>query len=880
MFNGFVASQPVFKKLLLNGLMVLVRPVHDTPKVTTQLTYHVGSKDEVSGNRGLAHLVEHMLFKGTKKLLSEKDWPAVAQKMSAYTNAFTDYDQTRYIFECPSQYWKETFAIYADTMRNCRFEEQMLNSELKAVIQELKMGKDNYRRALIVSMISSIFVDHPYHYPVIGFKQDLWNLKRDDLFAFYQKHYVPNNAVLTVVGDVDPEEVFAEAEKTLGQIPKDPTYQRQEFYHSKGVPAQSITIYQDVKQPYGIFAFIVPGAKEKEGVLDTYIFSILLGKGKNSRLAKKLIDECDLVTEISTFVWSFEDASFFGIYYSAKNEKKGEEIRSLIQAEIQDIVKNGIPEKELSQALKRFKVSLLSSFERNSNQAEMIAEAFLFAGDENMPFKALNYPIDGLEKRLQNLVKKYFSPTVMHSGKVLSLPEEEKERWKELQELSDTEDARILEGRIRTLSVEPTVYANSVEMKDPKVFHFHKPEQCTLSNGIQVFFHNNKNIPKIELVFSLYADSYFDSEKKPGLYWFMNEMLLRGTKNYPGRSFLKEVQDYAMEISINQGAVSLSMLKEDLLKGLELLREILTEAAFDEKEVEKVREELLMRLKRAWDDPSWYVSQLVKERIYQGHPYGKNSWGTEETLKAITKKDLETFYKGHISAYKAQLALVGDLGGYNVKELLEKELGEIESKELPEQLFPALSPVSAEVITHTAQRDQVVLVFAGLSVPCTHADYDKLLLFDELFDGYGLSNSYLFRLRDRTGIFYMMSGSLTNGATEQPGMVYIYAMVSLDRLEEAKKALQELFVTVLDQITQEELETAKRTVLNDVINWFSYNKSRANTFLYLDRYKKPDNYCETRPEVINAITLDQVKEAVKKVLVPEKMITLQVGCLK
>lgn len=866
---------PVFKKVLSNGLVVLVRPVKNVPQVSTQLWYHVGSKDEMSGEKGKAHLIEHMIFKGTKKL-SETDLSALTQKLSGYTNAFTSYDYTGYVFDFPSHHWKEALTLYADCMRNCRFDEQMLNSELKAVIQELKLMKDNYFKILWQSMLSAIFVDHPYHYPVIGFKQDLWNLKRDDLFAFYQKHYVPNNATLVVVGDVDTNEVFAEAEKTLGRIQSDPTYQRREFYHGKDLVAQSVVVYRDVQQPYGLFAFVLPGAKHQQK-MEMEVLSGILGEGKSSRLSKKLIDDLELVTEFSTFVLSLEDASVFLMYFCAKDEKSIEEIRNVILAEIDDIINKGITEKELLRAVKQVKVGILSSLEKNSNQAQMIAESYVLAGDENLPFKMLTASPEKLGENIRELVREYFSPATMHSGKLLSLSEEGKAQWKKLQELSDKEDARILDGRVRDIPVEETFYADTVAVKDPKKFNFHASEKFALSNGIRVFSHNNKNIPKIELVLTLYAKSYFDSDEKPGLYQFVCEMLTEGTRKYPGHAFIKELEEHAMGIVVSPGVISLSLLKEDLPKGLELLRELLMEATFEEKAIEKVRASLLAQLKMFWDQPKTYAPFLMKQRLFAGHPYSKNIIGTEESLESVTRKDLEAFYKTHISAYKARLAIVGDLEGYDIKQLLEKELGGWKNKEIPAQHFPELKPVVREEVTHVANRDQVVLMLAGISIPRTHPDYDKLLLFDQVLSG--SMDSHLFKLRERTGLFYAINASLIGSADEQPGTVYVSTIVSLDRLEEAKKSIQETLETVIDKITEEEFETAKKAVLNSQVDWFVSNARMANAFLFVDRYNLTDNYFDLRPDVINGITLEQMKEAVRKVLVPEKMLTLQVGRL-
>ncbi|MDR3551085.1 MAG: pitrilysin family protein, partial [Candidatus Babeliales bacterium] len=140
-------STPVKKKVLSNGLTVLVYETHNIPKVSLQLWYNVGSKDEKSGERGIAHLIEHMIFKGTEKL-SESDINIVSHMLSGSINAFTSYDYTGYLFNFPTQNWHEALPIMADCMVNCSFKDEHLNSEMKAVIQELKMYRDDYNSTL------------------------------------------------------------------------------------------------------------------------------------------------------------------------------------------------------------------------------------------------------------------------------------------------------------------------------------------------------------------------------------------------------------------------------------------------------------------------------------------------------------------------------------------------------------------------------------------------------------------------------------------------------------------------------------------------------------------------------------------------------------
>lgn len=873
-------QKKIQKKVLKNGLTVLVRSIDTIPKVSTQLVYHVGSKDEQTGQKGLAHLIEHMIFKGTKKL-SESDINVVTEKLSGYANAYTSHDATGYIFDFPTQHWKEALTLYADCMQNARFDEQMLNSEMKAVIQELKMYKDDYFNDLAENMLQAMFADHPYHYPIIGFKQDLWSVRRDTLFNFYKKHYVPNNAVLVVVGDVKAEEVFEEAEKAFGSIPKDESYKRPSFYHGQSLGSTSVTLARDVNQPMMLLAAILPGEKEKK----RYLFQVLatiLGKGKSSRLYKKLVDETHLATDFAVMLDRLEDATIAFMYCEPKSLEDIDKITKIIHEEIASIIKDGITERELKRAIKAVKVGFVNSLESNYKQANAIAGSYIKTGDENFIFNYIEHQSDNLEKEIIDTLRRYFSPSVMHSGKVVPLGENERERWVELQKISDQEDARILEGRSRELPVEAVSYANAVQVKEPREFHFYRPTKFKLSNDLKVFVHSNTNLPKVDIILSLKARRHYDPVELQGLYSFMCSMMLEGTKNYPGSQLSEAMEDYGMSLAVEPGYIVLSMLSDDFEKGLEFLSEVVINASFDEKEVEKVRDHLLTDLTLYWDSPRDFSGHLIREKIYENHPYGQNSYGTFESIKKITRQDLSDFYKAHLTPTGTRLSIVGDLTNYNVEECLEAALKNWKRETVHDKVCPVVQGVKPASVTYPINRDQIVLAFAGTSIQRNHSDFDKLLLFDQIFGGgaSGSMNSRLFALREQTGLFYTISGSLIVGADEEPGMCIVKTIVSLDRLEEAKKVIKKTMSEVIDSITQEELDRAKQTIINSRVDNFASNKSAASTFIAIDRFELGDDYFDKRADVIKSISLDEIKEAARKILNVEKMITLEVGRLE
>lgn len=879
MINEKDPSQKIYvhKFVLENGMTVLVYPSHVIPKVSLQIWYDVGSKDEITGEKGIAHLIEHMIFKGTDSL-SESDINVVVHKLSGNCNAFTSYDYTGYLFNFPTNHWKEALPIMADCMENCTFKDDMLNSEMKAVIQELKMNKDHYQRALAMEVMGMIFAGHPYQYPVIGYKQDLWSVSGADLKAFYKKHYKPNNATLVVVGDVDVDEVFTLAKEYFGPIESNSEYKKREHYFNNDITSKSVTLFRDIQQPFLMLAFTVPGAREKCDYL-LGILEYVIGKGRSSRLYKKLVDETQLATSVSTGFWDLFDHSLFFIMVDPKNVQDISKIEQIVTQELNDLSQKGLQQAEFERGLKKSQMAFYSLLEDIEDEAYVIGHTYLATGDENYIFTALQQPQEVIYKQAQEIISAYFRPTVMNKGFVLPLPESEKKEWAVLQKESDDEDQRILSARVRTTEVEPEVYAKTVEIHDPKPFNFPKALTFTLSNGLKVLYHDNSTTPKINIILQLKARSYYDPADKEGLYNFVSSMLLEGTKNYSGEQLADAIESRGMSLNVFPGGVGLRMLSSDFEFGLEILQEVLTQATFPEDKIEKVRQQILADIKQFWDEPRSFIGQVVRQNIYKGHPYSKQVLGTKESILSISREDLLDFYKKCFSPQQAHIAIVGDLKNINMSTVLERKIGSWQGDRVEDILFPSLVVTKGTEINYPINRDQVVLALANLSINRTHPDFDKYLLFDQIFGGGALGSlsSRLFQLREQTGLFYSVNGTLLAGADEQPGMFQVRTTVSLDRLKEAEQVIKNTIDTVIDTLTEQDHEEAQRAVINTLIDNFASNNAIAQTFLYLDRFNLSADYFDNRAAQLKKITLDDMKTAIKTILVSNNLYTVRVG---
>lgn len=867
-------QKKVFKSVLSNGLTVLIYPKKSAPQVAMQMWYNVGSKHEQPGEKGMAHFLEHMIFKGTNDKLSESDINMVTQKLAAYANAFTSYDYTAYVFDVPVMNWTQLLPIFADCMQNCSFLQDHMNSEVKAVIQELKMYRDEYGWTLADSLVTNLFESHPYHYPIIGYKQDLWSLKRETFLKFYKKYYVPNNAALVIVGDVDPAEAMAKVEAEFKSIPRGSDVKHEQFFCDEEMQSKHIKLHRETQQAFCMLAFLVPGAREKKDFIYDIIGSLLVN-GKGSRLYKKLVNELELVISIHAMTYDLFDKSIFFIEFKPKHEKDIAQIKGIILEDIHQLSYFKIPETQMRRALKIAQVDYQHLLEDTHKQAYAIGKSFTAMQDENYPFNYCVYDENTIADEVQSMLKQYFRSSLCNSGSVLNVLPEDKDYVAQLQEKSDELDSKILQGKERVSDVAEGKYVHQVQVKKLTHVPHATPETYTLSTGLKVMLYRNTEIDLVECSLKYKADHKHDPKNQLGISNLVAKMMVEGTENYPGSLFVQEVESFGISLSACAGQITASMLSVDASKGLELVADMLQNAEFNQSVLVRIKSKIQAQLVQYWDTPQSSITQVAQEHVYGDHPYAQLSLGTEKTIAQISREACLDFYHNMITPQQAVLVVVGNFDMDAIKIVIDRCFASWTGQIIPDVVYPALRDVKKQIINIEKQRDQIVMAFAGLSVARLHPAYDALLVFDQLLTT-GM-NSYLFSLREQSGLFYTISGSTVYNAGQEPGMIYIKTIVSKDRLQEAQDAIASCLDSAVDKVTDQEFDEAKEMVINKFSTLFETYENTVNTFLFLDRYNLPYDYFENRIAAIRAMKKEDMQNIVRQYLNSNKLTCIRIG---
>lgn len=353
-----------------NGFRALLVERGPLPVVASILWYRVGARDERTGETGVSHFLEHMMFKGTPRF-PKGQIDLQTSKMGGSNNAFTDNDSTAYYFAMAADRWETALEIEASRMRDCLLDPHEFASEKNVVLEELAMGEDDPWRPLYQATESLLFQVHPYHHPVIGYRQDLERLTAQGMRAYYERHYGPNRAFLVVVGAIDKARTAARIRELFGAIPR--VADRDEPLRE---PPANGTRRAEMRTPHSVTRLAIGFPTCRMGERDDYALDILahdLGNSRNSRLYRRLVLEGELVTDVSVINETRQDPGALFVLCELRPGADPVRVETLIRAEIARQIEEGVGKKDLQRIRAQIRASFLFQDEAVLDQAMKLA---------------------------------------------------------------------------------------------------------------------------------------------------------------------------------------------------------------------------------------------------------------------------------------------------------------------------------------------------------------------------------------------------------------------------------------------------------------------------------------------------------------------------
>ncbi len=862
---------------LQNGLRILLLPDNSQNNVVVNIVYLVGSRHEGYGESGMAHLLEHMMFKTSKRY---KDIKKTIADKGASANGTTWYDRTNYYEVLPASddNLKWALDMESDRMVNSQILKDELKTEFSVVRNEFESGENDPGSVLEERIISSGYLWHNYGKSTIGSKEDIERVPVDNLRAFYKKYYQPDNAVLMVAGKFDEAKALAWIQQFYSNIPK-PNRVLQPTYTVE--PVQDGERYVELKRvgdiQYVGMLYHTPAYSDKAYAANQALLNILTNNP--SGILYKALVEKKLATSVDDQLLILQDPGFTYLQAEIPKEKSIDSAKTVFLSTLDNLGKSTITTEELERAknaiIKRTENTTNNTISLCINLTEAIG-----AGDWRLFF--INR--DRVEKLnlsdVQEIAKNYYKPSNRTWG--IFIPDKNPDRVK----VADVGDINAIVKDYKGKEVK-----KQTETFETSVANIKKNAQYKkLSNGFKyALLKKPAKGEKIIGNFKLRVGNEKSLENKDVIISITASMLRNGTKTLNKKQLNDSLDKIKSQISISGSGqvvnIGINTDKAHFNTCMNLLKEILSNPSFDQNELEKLIAQNKASLDANRNDPQYRASILASQKS-EHYPKGSiyhTMDADEETaaLNQLKKSDLEEFFTSHYGANNGTGALVGDF----VPEEVDKAIGNVfqplvsktNFTRIPRQHFDV--PGSDETILTPDKANAMALGFMNIPMNDVDADFPALTMADELLGGGAfLSSRIPQRLRESEGMSYG-AGSFFQASsvdkTAQWGVYAIFNPIYKNRLDSALK--QEINKAIDKGFTEEELKKSTDSWLQGRKITLGVDGQLANlleSYLYINRDLTWYTDLEKK---VTSLKLAEVNQALVKYIKPAKLILVYGG---
>jgi zinc protease len=882
---------------LPNGLQVIFHIDRSDPVVAVSLTAHVGSAREKPGRTGFAHLFEHLLF-----LESENLGKGGLDKMTARiggsgANGSTNTDRTNYLQTVPNDALEKMLWAEADKLGWFinTVTDPVLAKEKQVVKNEKRQSYDNvpYGHTSYVIDKNLYPEGHPYNWQVIGSLEDLQNATLPDVKEFFKRWYVPNNVTLVVAGDFDKVQARAWVQKYFNEIKRGeaiPALAKQ-----PGVVKETVKLFHEdnfARLPELTMAW--PTVEEYHP--DSYALQVLgqyLTDGKKAPFYNVLVEDKKLTSDVSMYNGASEVAGQMQLSVRAFAGKDLDEVVKAITEAFAKFEKEGISEKDLSRIKAGLETRFYNSLSSVLGKGSQLAQYNIFAGDPGFIEKDLNYtlavtPADVMrvyEKYIKN--KNYVATSFVPKGQ-LSLALEGSTKAEVVEEaIVQGAEEKIDASANATYTRTPSTFDRSKEPAYGKTPEVKIPVVWTnkLANGLQVYGIVNTEVPLVQFDLVMDGGMLLEDINKVGVANLMARMMTQGTKNKTPQQLEEAIEQLGASINVSASAedtrVRVTTLNRNYAATLALVKEILLEPRWDEKEFNLLKQSAISQIRQQEANPTAIAQNKYNQLIYGANNIrSKNSIGTLESVNAITIDDLKAFYNKSISPSIARMHVVGSLDKTAISNSLAALVADWKSKPV-NIVTPSTpkAPTKAQIYFYDVpDAKQSVIRFGYPALAATDKDYYPATVMNYILGGGGFASQLTQQLREGKGYTYGISSGFSG--TKSAGPFTISSNVRTNVTLESAQAVKEILQNYGKNYTEKDLETTKGFLIKSSARAFETASSKLSMLENISKYGFKPDYVKEREEIVKNMSLEQIRSLSEKYLDANKMIWLFVGDAK
>ncbi|MBC7843146.1 MAG: insulinase family protein [Gemmatimonadaceae bacterium] len=867
-----------------NGLRVLLFPDASKPTVTVNITYLVGSRHEGSGETGMAHLLEHLLFKGTP---THRDIPKELTERGARPNGTTSLDRTNYFETVPSGDANLTWALdlEADRMVHSFVAAKDLESEMTVVRNEFELGENDPGSILRERIMSTAFLWHNYGHSPIGARADIENVPIERLQAFYRRYYQPDNAVLVVAGKFDEAKTLQLVNAKFGRIPRPvrsldrgnllyATYTREPVQDGE----RSVTLRRVGDNQVAMVGYHIPSLAHPDNP-PLQVLATLLSASPNGRLYKSLV-EAKLASDVSAFTVDLREPGMLFASAELRTEQSLDTARDVLLRTIDGAIST-VPTVE---EVERAKNELVKHFEQLLDNSEQVGYA-LTEAQASGDWRLLHISRDRLKAvtpaDVQRVAAAYLKPDNRTVGVFVPTPKPDR---------AEIPEGPVVETLVRGYTGTQTVAQGEAFTATPAVIDA-RTIRKVLPNGMRVTMLPKKSrggVVFARVTLRLGTEQALMNRANAG--GMVSSLLDRGTQ-LRSRQALKDTLDKLKATvrpsgSAVSAAVSIQVKRENLVPTMELVAELLRRPAFDSTELETARNEQLAQLESGRSDPQ-ALAVLAMQRVLapraKGHPeYVPES--LDEAIgmvKAVTLADVKAFHAEFYGAQSGDVSVIGDVEPTEITALATRLFGDWTAK-APWVRIPNTYVKSDSALISIETPDKANAIFFAvqrLDINDGDSTYAATQLGTAILGGGFLKSRLADRIRQRDGLSYGVGSQLNAPPWGRAGAMLsyaIYAPQNIDRLQVAFR--EELDRLLRDGITADELDAARKGWLGAKDQQLANDDELVGTLTVRRAYDRTfTGYDQVLADRVRKLTVADVNAALRHLLDPTQMVLVRAG---
>lgn len=877
-----------YKKYVLpNGLSILVHEDHSDPVAYVDVTYHVGSAREQEGRSGFAHFFEHMMFQGSKNVADEQHFKVITEA-GGTLNGSTNTDRTNYFETVPSNQVEKMLWLEADRMGFLLDSVTQKKFEVQRATVKNERGQnyDNRPYGVVGEKIGEALYPqgHPYSWTTIGYIEDLNRVDVNDLKRFYMRWYGPNNAVLTIAGDVNTDEVVKMAEKYFGSIPRGPEVKPQQI--SKVTLSENRYIhYEDnVKFPMIRLTFPTVAARTEDDAALNVLGQILSGS-KSSPMYEAFIKSKKAVSA-NCYQYSRELAGQFEFGIRANGGTALADMEKELKATLEKWEKTGATDEDIEKFKASFQSSLYDGLATVQGKGAQLAAYYTYTGDGNYLKKEIAAYLKVTKADVMRVYNTYIKGK---NAVVLSCVPKGKA---ELKAHDDT-----WKMYTRNIQQESAEYKNLSYTEPKDIFDRSKMPQAKpaslvpvpdywtdkLSNGINLIGVSNNEIPKVNILISFKAGHRFEPKEKAGISSMLASLMEESTTQHNAEDIEKMLDKLGSSVSVGSGneefQISISCLKSNLDATLKIAEEIIFSPKFDKEDYELVKKDQLDGLAQQQTSAATIAGNIYSKLIYgPNHIMGINGDGTPETVNAISLDDIKNFYNG-LSSNETSIAISGDVK----KEEVMTKLGFMTKLKantlniIKQPDAPAIPKTKIYFADKKGAPQSEIRIGYMTDIPYdVTGEFFKNSIMNFAFAG-AFNSRINYLLREVRGFTYGTRGSFSAG-NKYAGP---YTISGGFRANSTDSTIMDLMTELKKYadagVTDDELTFAKNAMAqSDALKYESPFQKLGFVKRILD-YNLPKDYVKQQGDILKTISKAEINERAKKHLPYNNMVILIVG---